>query len=285
MASLGSQAASTSSPQVVDLSQQTDTEASRDAQTGRKQASIRSEEYITIGDSNNTSHRPGAKCKHCQQQFTPKEATPNALLKHITSACQRVPKEIKQKWQLHAAGPQASSRAGERAVLAGKRKLVQLDVGRYMGGSGDIDPPSWQLTDEEKQDISFSLLRFAVTADVAFTQMGNNPHLAYALHKMRPHYQLPSATTWAVLLDKEYHGVLSKLLAKINMSDNLTLALDAWTDARKRSIIAFVVLFKDRTSRLLETREVSLDRHTGEFIAGAADFECEQAQCWTLLCW
>lgn len=65
-----------------------------------------------------------------------------------------------------------------------------------------------------------------------------------------------------------------KLRVKLDTSDNLTLAVDGWTDALKRSIFAFVVQFKDRTTRLLETREASLDKHTGEFMAGAGCMLC-----------
>lgn len=184
MASLSSQGAS-SGPQVVDLSQ-----SERDApQTGRKPSEIRSSEFKTVGNSNNKSKRPGAQCKHCDHVFSAKEATTTALQKHITSECTRVPKDTKRKWQLQAAGQQASSTAGEQAVLAGKRKQRQFDIGRYVASSEDIDPQSWELTAEEKKQISFSLLRFAVTADVAFTQMSDNPHLKDALQKMRPHYQ------------------------------------------------------------------------------------------------
>jgi hypothetical protein len=147
-------------------------------------------------------------------------------------------------------------------VVAGvKRKAKQQDIRRHLPHS------SWALTASEQQEVNFHLLRFIVTANLAFVQ-ANNPHLHAALAKLRPQYNVPSPSTFNQLLDQEYLAVMIKLKDKISSSQNMTLSVDAWTDAMKRSIIAFVLQFPDRTARLLESCEASIDKHTGEFLAG-----------------
>lgn len=185
------------------------------------------------------------------------------LRNHILSECSQVPQETKEYWQQQFAGQQASSTSGEAAVVAGvKRKAKQQDMRRHLPHS------SWALTASEQQEVNFHLLRFIVTANLAFVQ-ANNPHLHAALVKLRPQYNVPSPSTFSqVLLDQEYLAVMMKLKDKISVSQNITLAVDGWSDAMKRSIIAFVLQFPDRTARLLESHEASIDKHTGEFLAG-----------------
>lgn len=143
-----------------------------------------------------------------------------------------------------------------------KRKSKQQDIRRHLPSR------DWGLSASEQQDVSFHLLRFAVTANLAFHQL-DNPHLHAALTKLRPQYGVPSPSIFSqTLLEQEYQGVMIKLKQKISSSQNLTLTVDGWSDAMKRSIIAFVLQFPDRTARLLESREASIDKHTGEFLAG-----------------
>jgi hypothetical protein len=123
------------------------------------------------------------------------------------------------------------------------------------------------LTESERESVSYDLLRFAVTSNLGFKQF-NNVHLHAALAKLHPQYSVPSPTAFTLLLDCEYLVVMEKLRAKIRDSKNLTLSLAGWTGACKRSILAFVVQFPERTMRLLESRELSPDKHTGEYLAG-----------------
>jgi hypothetical protein len=110
-----------------------------------------------------------------------------------------------------------------------------------------------------------------VCGGISFNAFCNNPHLAAGLELLRPQYSLPGATTMRdTLLEKEYCAVITKVKAKIETAFNLTLSVDAWTDAQKRSILAFVLQFMDRTAAVLCTREASATSHTGEFMAGAS---------------
>jgi len=250
----------------LDLSQTDQSITQQPPQRPDQSNDIRKSEFETVGTSQNSSKRPGAKCNHCQHEFEPKAATVDKLKQHILKECKAVPQDVRQHWLGVFSSKQASSTAGEQAVLTGvKRKAQhQQDIRRHLGSR------DWGLTASEKEGVSFDLLRFAVTANLGFQQF-NNVHLHAALAKLRPQYSLPSPTAFTRLLDSEYLGVMEKLRVKISNSQNLTLSLDGWTDACKRSIIAFVLLFPDRTMRLLESRELSLDRHTGEFLAGGLD--------------
>lgn len=253
MASAGSQ---------VDFSQTDQSITQQGSEQADKGTDIRKEEFTTVGDSKNTSKRPGAKCNHCPAEFGHKAATAEALRQHIIKDCKSVPQDVRQYWVGVLSSKQASSTAGEQAVLSGvKRKAHQQDIRRHLSSR------DWALTASEQEEVSFHLLRFGVTANLAFTQF-NNVHFHAALAKLRPQYHLPAPTTFTRLLEREYLGVMEKLRIEISQSENLTLSLDAWTDAMKRSIFAFVLMFPDRTIRLLESREISLDKHTSELLAG-----------------
>ena len=172
------------------------------------------------------------------------------MKKHILKDCKTVPQDVRQHWLGVFSSKQASSTAGEQAVLSGvKRKAQhQQDIRRHLGSR------DWDLTPSEKEGVSFDLLRFAVTSNLGFKQF-NNVHLHAALAKLRPQYNVPCPSSFTVLLDREYLGVMEKLRVKISNSQNLTLSLDGWTDACKRSILAFVLLFPDRTQFLAQQQQ------------------------------
>jgi hypothetical protein len=159
-------------------------------QGGRPQADIRKEEFTKVGNCHPTLKRSGAKCNHCSTEIPVAKATIAALRKHILQECSNVPKDIKERWQQECAGLQASSTSGEEAVLAGVKRKAQQDIRRHLPHS------SWGLTAAEQQEVHFHLLRFAVTANLAFIQM-DNPHLHAALTKLRPQYKVPSPSTFS----------------------------------------------------------------------------------------
>lgn len=210
-------------------------------QGGRPPSDIRTAEFTKVGNCHPTLKRSGAKCKHCSTEIPVTKATVAALRKHILQECDDVPKETKERWQQEFAGLQASSTSGEEAVLAGVKRKAQADIRRHLPHS------SWGLTAAEQQEVHFHLLRFAVTANLAFIQM-DNPHLHAALTKLRPQYKLPSPSTFSqTLLGQEYLGVMMKLKDKISVSQNLTLALDGWTDAMKPPCLRTAVPRQDGT--------------------------------------
>jgi hypothetical protein len=207
-------------------------------------------------------HRTWAKCNHCNKTFTTAEAKVEQLRDHILYHCTDVPKEVREQWEQRAAKGRSKSMSGEKAVAAGVKRTRQSDIRRALPSR------DWELTDNEVEEVNHHFLRFLVTSNVAFNAV-DNPHLHAALAKLRPQYQLPSPYTFRVqLLEQEYLGVIAKLKEKIGWSQNLTLAVDGWTDALKRSIFAFVLQFPDRTAHLLASRQAFADKHIGEFIAG-----------------
>lgn len=90
-------------------------------------------------------------------------------------------------------------------------------------------------------------------------------HLAGAAHQAAA-----VALTIAVTEESDYLAVKAKMKAKIDNSEreSLTLTVDGWTNARKQSVLAFVLLFPDGTSVLLETKELYAESHTAETVAG-----------------
>jgi hypothetical protein len=49
---------------------------------------------------------------------------------------------------------------------------------------------------------------------------------------------------------------------------HVTLTLDGWTDARRRSTYAYIATFSDRQSQVLKTEDYSEKKHTSEWLAG-----------------
>jgi hypothetical protein len=252
---------------------------------GRPPHPIRSE-FIALASSG-TVNRPGAKCKHCPRTFTPSQAKKESLLKHITQECTKVPKDVRDKWLAAAADGLDQCTDGEDAVQLGKRvrdsvgsssssssSSRQLDLRRF--GIGHNAQRKEALTKDEKQRADSSLLRYMVCHNVPFSSV-DSPHLAQCLATLCPSYKLPSPTTLKEkLLPAEYAAVVIKQRAKIAKSQNLTMALDGWTDQQKRAILAFVVLFPDRTATLLETQDVSDIIHSAENVAGGQG-SCKRA--------
>jgi hypothetical protein len=153
-------------------------------QGGRPASDIRKSEFTNVGNSQNSSKRPGAKCKHCSKELPPNKATNQALLKHILEECKQVSPAVKEHWSRQGSRDRSNSTAGEQAVVAGsKRKArTQQDIRRHLPDS------SWGLTEHEQREVSFDILRLFVTANVAFKQ-ANNPHLLAALRKARTQQQ------------------------------------------------------------------------------------------------
>lgn len=225
------------------------------------------EEFIKVGSSANASKRATYDCKHCNTSFTEQQATNPNLIKHIVSECSQCPSETRQKWQLAHAGAQATSNSGETAVQAGVKRKRQTTL------DSTIATQAHQLTKALKLAVDFHLLRWAICNNIPFRAF-NDVHFFAALNGLRPHYQVPSPTTFKEkLLQQEYLGVMCKLQNRIARAQNLTLSGDGWTNAAKHSVVAFTLQFPDRTSALLEVRDVSADKHTAELLAGAVHRE------------
>ena len=250
---------------------------SSQAKGGRPPAPIRSE-FLTQASSS-SANRPGAQCKHCQTGFSASQAKPSLLLKHIIKECTKVPKDVRDKWIIAAADGLDQCTDGEDAVQLGKRRKDsdsigssscsssrQLDLRRF--GMGQHSQRKETLTKEEKKQADCSLLRYMVCSKVPFSS-ADSPHLSQFLVTLCPAYKLPSPSTLQQkLLPAEYAAVMVKQRMKIAKSHNLTLTLDGWTDGQKRAILAFVVLFPDRTATLLESQDVSDIIHSAENLAG-----------------
>lgn len=64
------------------------------------------------------------------------------------------------------------------------------------------------------------------------------------------------------------------LLERIQEEEDITVNLDMWTNAAKRSVVACNLSFTDGTTLMLEAKDVSDDSHTADFIAGERLVSC-----------
>ena len=64
------------------------------------------------------------------------------------------------------------------------------------------------------------------------------------------------------MVNAEFH---KKLFAE----DAVTLSLDGWSNCRMQSLYGFVAIFSGGVTHLLGLQDLSLDRHTAQFLAGS----------------
>ena len=99
----------TSRASQVGTSQTDQSSTHESSQQQDKSTDLRKAEFTAVGKSNNSSKRPGAKCKHCKQEIEAKAATLENLKKHILRECKAVPQDVRQRWLDHYSSKQASS--------------------------------------------------------------------------------------------------------------------------------------------------------------------------------
>jgi hypothetical protein len=72
-----------------------------------------------------------------------------------------------------------------------------------------------------------------------------------------------------VVLLNEYAAVQQRQNALLEKANNATVAVDGWSDARKRSIYGSNIMVPpERSVYLLDLQEVSLESHTAVYLSG-----------------
>ncbi|PKK55940.1 hypothetical protein RhiirC2_801109 [Rhizophagus irregularis] len=85
---------------------------------------------------------------------------------------------------------------------------------------------------------------------------------------MRLGYVLPSRELLGdKLLNQETTRVNEKVKKIIEDSENLTLAIDRWTNPSGSSIYNYIILIPNRKQYLYALNDYSRNHHTGEFLA------------------
>ncbi|GBC00250.1 hypothetical protein RclHR1_00380018 [Rhizophagus clarus] len=85
---------------------------------------------------------------------------------------------------------------------------------------------------------------------------------------MRPGYELPSSELLSGrLLNQETARINDNINNIIKNSENLTLALDGWTNLNGISIYNYIILTPNREQYLYALHDYSDDHYTGEFLA------------------
>eukprot|EP00775_Hariotina_reticulata_P003312 gene3312-3588_t len=238
---------------------------------GRPPSELRKEEFNETGPKVLSCKRHPVQCKHCLKHYSASAAKIEDLRQHILFDCNSVPDAIRKKWVSVYSQGLTDKKDGE--VAAAEGKVGRKRKAATAGSSGNYTIQRWlpgmqqQLKKGEVEQVSEHLTRWSVMHNIP-SRAFERPHFLSAVTVLRPGTCLPSSTTFrGPLLTKEFLAVKAKLKEKIQASENLTLTVDGWTNARKQSVLAFVLLFPDRTSMLLETKELSAESHTAETIA------------------
>ncbi|PKB98504.1 hypothetical protein RhiirA5_464529 [Rhizophagus irregularis] len=104
--------------------------------------------------------------------------------------------------------------------------------------------------------------------DTSFLYFKNKDLVKDFINKFNIAYDPPFRELLANrLFEDELGNVNSKIHKELQMSDNLTLALDRWSSSNYRSIWNFTILTPNRKEYIFQFSDLFSDSHTGEYIA------------------
>ena len=123
------------------------------------------------------------------------------------------------------------------------------------------------LTDQRKNSINKSLLLAFVCCGIP-RNVVENPFFIELLKQLRPAYEPPSRKYLSEkLLTDEISLINSQLNTIFDSNDNLTLALDGWSDPKCNSIWNFLIYTSNRQQYLFSVENLPHSSHTGQFLA------------------
>ncbi|CAB5374377.1 unnamed protein product [Rhizophagus irregularis] len=116
--------------------------------------------------------------------------------------------------------------------------------------------------------ITRALVHVFICCGIPFSII-ENPFFIEFLHKMRLGYESPTSELLSDrLLNQETAKINDKIKKIIKNSENLTLALDGWTNPNSVSVYNYVILTPDREQYLYALHDYLDNHHTGDFLAG-----------------
>ncbi|GAQ83561.1 hypothetical protein KFL_001530040 [Klebsormidium nitens] len=228
---------------------------------GRPQNEIWSHYTKLQGGRETADKRHWVKCTYCATEF--KSRVEDAV-KHIARACKSAPDDVKlNQLAILAAKVPASEKD---YVLEGKRPKADAPASlKQKQISYHVDTAS--VLPQQKKIYDHKLLMLFVMRNIPF-MVASDPYFLDFVRALRPNYAPAGDYTLrhSTLLEEAARVELA-VRKKVESQGHVTLTLDGWTDAWKRSIYAFVGSFPDRVSHLFGTEDFSDEKHTSENIA------------------
>jgi len=196
-----------------------------------------------------------ATCHYCEKQYT--RGKPNILEDHLTSECAFCPIEIRNEFLEIVANRTVENK--KKSSKKTKLDPQQSALSNFM--------ESTKLTDARRDAINSALGRFFVTCAIPFA-VADHPFFIEFCKQLRPAYDPPCRTTISTnILHSEAAIITIKIQKELQSEENITIALDGWTDPGNRQLYNFILMTPNRHEYLWAIEDVSSESITGEFLA------------------
>ncbi|CAB5366112.1 unnamed protein product [Rhizophagus irregularis] len=201
-----------------------------------------------------------AKCNYCRTYWP--RGHPNELEDHLANNCREVP-ELVHSFYLGVVSARDFGREDTfSSPENSKKRKTQVDQRELTDWF-----ESTNINSQKKASITRALVRTFICCGIPFSII-ENPFFIEFLHEMRPGYEPPTSELLSgKLLNQETARINDKIKEIIKNSENLTLALDGWTNPNGVSVYNYVILTPDREQYLYALHDYSGDHHTGDFLA------------------
>ncbi|GET67050.1 ribonuclease H-like domain-containing protein [Rhizophagus irregularis DAOM 181602=DAOM 197198] len=201
-----------------------------------------------------------AKCNYCRTYWP--RGHPNELEDHLANNCREVP-ELVHSFYLGVVSARDFGREDTfSSPENSKKRKTQVDQRELTDWF-----ESTNINSQKKASITRALVRAFICCGIPFSII-ENPFFIEFLHEMRPGYEPPTSELLSGrLLNQETARINDKIKEIIKNSENLTLALDGWTNPNGVSVYNYVILTPDREQYLYALHDYSGDHHTGDFLA------------------
>ncbi|GBC39358.2 ribonuclease H-like domain-containing protein [Rhizophagus irregularis DAOM 181602=DAOM 197198] len=201
-----------------------------------------------------------AKCHYCRIYWP--RGHPNELEDHLANNCREVP-ELVHSFYLGVVSARDFGREDTfSSPENSKKRKTQVDQRELTDWF-----ESTNINSQKKASITRALVRAFICCGIPFSII-ENPFFIEFLHEMRLGYEPPTSELLSGrLLNQETARINDKIKEIIKNSENLTLALDGWTNPNGVSVYNYVILTPDREQYLYALYDYSGDHHTGDFLA------------------
>jgi Protein of unknown function (DUF 659)/BED zinc finger len=205
-----------------------------------------------------------ATCHYCNKEWS--RGKPDILEDHLATECIYCSDNIHNDY-LEIVSKRIVANNKEKAVTSTikKRKSETLLPQLKQTGLEDF-LESTKLSDTRRNNINTALGRFFVTCSIPFA-VADHPFFIEFCKQLRPAYEPPSRTTISNnILHSEAATITIKILKELQNEENITIALDGWTDPNNRNLYNFVLMTSNRHEYLWAIEDVSSESITGDFL-------------------
>ncbi|KAK7045152.1 hypothetical protein R3P38DRAFT_3433925 [Favolaschia claudopus] len=210
---------------------------------GRPPEKLLAENFTRLDKAAEKSNRYFWKCDHCDTPAGARiEGRDQRPIKHLT-VCTKVTDEIRKAAHLHLVAKgnvplqPSSSLLPEMTTSGAAAASTSAEPRKKRKGAGTLEGyVDYAMTPVQKADADLKFFRFVVHSNSAF-RIAHNPYLLAWVQSIRPTYEIPSRYVLSNrLLLSESSRVHLEEVERLKKRKMLTLLLDGWEDALRRSL-------------------------------------------------